>query len=714
MSLRAKVRGLFFVGAVACQGAPSELNCDGVDGVAAALAAARESGGFELTLRPLWKDGVPVSDRDFSSCFGVEAASGGAVVSAVAPRAAQGTATLLLVDPGRTPAEAAAQQDLVQLVVNGRPPRDRIAIFRWGATVSQVATFHTDRAFTSTRLAGLAPSADSPLPAPEALALVGRVLSDLGVPGETTLRTVIVVGARISIAADAIAGAAPHLVVAMGPSKTQVALPQGLRFSADDAASQGVAVNALSDRLRAYESHGLYRAGVCGDGDVRDVFVMSPAAPKTLAKLPKVLPENLAGICDASRLARNDRTFSRKIELILTPEQRQKAEDIYAAGSGPFGITNTLPPWVMLPPGLPDPKAKFELSVRLSPGQKPAAALGNFRGESSYRCKRRNFTINLDGKQPRHPFPGAAASKFHLVAMCLDRLYLRNLTAMTLLAEDGLFLSPFDVVELVFDGQTQGLYIMVEDIGDSIAKRLSGVTGVLRRYKDNNTNATFPDTKWVPNQDDAAFRAGYERILGDARNLHGVSLERAIDKNLYLDGYMRWLATMTALGSGDYVDEVYFYATASTSPDGTPQDVFAVSGWDQDDLFNACHFTGRASVLDPDGLSHCAEAELDKVLLGDPILYGRYVKTLQAVLARLTPQTFARVVGDVAARLLDGMRDKSVLAAMTELQRMSPGTPLTFALAQRLYQDEVDFLSAQFNEIYRGLTLRIAADRSKK
>ena len=87
-------------------------------------------------------------------------------------------------------------------------------------------------------------------------------------------------------------------------------------------------------------------------------------------------------------------------------------------------------------------------------------------------------------------------------------------------------------------------------------------------------------------------------------------------------------ALNTALLSGDYVDEVYFYSTATTDGTAQPADTFSVSGWDNDEIFRPCHSQGRFAIVDPYDLLFCTESELDRRIFADPVLYRRYVDLL--------------------------------------------------------------------------------------
>jgi hypothetical protein len=327
--------------------------------------------------------------------------------------------------------------------------------------------------------------------------------------------------------------------------------------------------------------------------------------------------------------------------------------------------------------------------VRISPEHQPVAAKAHWRGQSSYHCSRRNMSLNLDGDAARFILPGSAAQKFHLVSLCNDRLYVRNHTALTLMAADGLFPVPFDYVELDVDDEPQGVYLLTENVSDAVRLHVSGVTAVVRRAQVNAL--PVPEVKWALGGDLAGVEA-YGRLLDGLDALKGAELERTLRARLDLDQYLRWLALMNLLGSGDYIDEVYFYAVATLDAEGHPREHWAILGWDQDDLFAECHT--RTPIADPHGLLLCAEAELDGYIIRDANLYRQYADILERLAGTLTPERFRQTLGATAAKLLAHLSRPEVLAGAIDLPGWS--REMTPAMAQAVVNEEVDELVRQF------------------
>jgi hypothetical protein len=689
-------------------------DCTAISDAVVTRLVPRLGGGHQVTARLVFADGQ-AKRGNRANCVRI-GDDGGRLTTAAAARAATATATLLLIEPGGSPARNQTARALARAYVAARAADERIAVWRWGGVPTQVAALTGEARALFERLdAALPPlgTDERPAPASEALAAVTRALDNVGSVGHATLKSIVIVspGSAPALPDPGEGFAGTHLVawLGVGPDgDAAAAIPDGLRIVA--APDPAAPARTLARRLADHRAHAFVELGVCGGrpGTPVEAHVSTPNARAARALvLPPVLAENAPGRCRPRDLTAPP-SFPRRVELLFTPEEREIAERIWTTSTQPGVIIAPIPPGRPRPEQ-PDPKERFTVSVKVTPAHAPVRAVAHFRGDSSYRCRRRSYSLNLEGDHPRLLFPGSANSEFHLVSMCLDRLYLRNATALALLAQEGLQPVPFDVVELVIDGQHQGLYLLFENVSEAIRQQTSRVNSILRRYKDFQGSGTFVDVRWARRDQHEAAVASYDAILGDTAELAGEAFERAVRGRLDLDQYFAWLAMMNVLGSGDYIDEVFFYAVESTGPDGRPIDHFKVMAWDQDDIFAACHFSGRYALVDPNGLVSCAEAEIDKRLLGDPHLYRRYTEVLAEVVARVTPKRFADALTAHAARLLDGMADRQVLTAMTEMARLSPGLPLDAEIARTLIQQEVDLLVAQFTEHRRRLQARLEA-----
>ena len=659
--------------------------CDGVTGLAVTRIAEHPGGGDEVTARLRFAGGVPIAEADLVECLSVEGKS-----AAIARRPIDLAFTLLLVDPGRNQAAAENARNLVQAIVKKRPAGEPVAVFRWGTAVTQVAPMSGDRRVLLERLAvGLAPS-DGVLPASDALAAAAAVLDQAGGPAVDAQRTIVLVGPRGAAAAGlaaALGRAGSHLVVAIGGDQDpQSPLPAGLRFPIGGQTAPGLVVSALSDRIDAYKRHAHYAFGLCGQAGQAVKLAFQEAEPATVT-LPAALPENTPGRCDAQAIAEGHRTFPARLELLFTADQRMAAATAFADP-------------VRRPP--------FDLSLRVGDGS-PIHAMARYRGGPSYSCARRSYSLELEGDRPRFLFPGSAARRFELVSMCLDRMYLRTPAVLGMLAQEGLYPAPFDLIEVAVDGVSQGPYLIVEEASDALRTRSSVVSAVVRRQAAAG-GGTVAEVRWSAGSA-ADAEASYARILGVAANLTGRPLENALGDRFDLQAYLTWVALMNLVGSGGYRDQLILYAAQTTASDGSPADYHLPMGWDEDALFSGCQ---ASAIFDPRGLVTCAQAELDRRIFTDTQLYPRYAEVLSSVLERHPTERFANAARTVAARMLTFLERPEVRAGLVELRGLDARAPADFEVAKQLLENELALLVGQFESQRGVLQERLARYRGER
>jgi hypothetical protein len=166
----------------------------------------------------------------------------------------------------------------------------------------------------------------------------------------------------------------------------------------------------------------------------------------------------------------------------------------------------------------------------------------------------------------------------------------------------------------------------------------------------------------------------------------GVRCYEALDERLDLEQYFRWTALMTLVGSGDHVDETWFYASdekISSSLQSSETDSrselgirsrYRIHAWDPDDAFQPCHHSGLNALRDPHGLLICAEGDLDKVFKRDRRTYAAYVDALEWVLRKALTAEVLRDVAEV--EVFDALRfalvDDATAAGLAELVAANP------------------------------------------
>ena len=180
---------------------------------------------------------------------------------------------------------------------------------------------------------------------------------------------------------------------------------------------------------------------------------------------------------------------------------------------------------------------------------------------------------------------------------------------------------------------------------------------------------------------DALTLSEYDRVARVALTCEPAACFDQLDRVLDVNQYLRWLALMTFVDSGDHVDEAWFYASDTAAPeslaavrlnhgatnDGATNDAphsvlpaswrFEMHAWDPDDSFQSCHHGGENAMPDPHGTLKCAEGDVDNVLLRAPDVYARYMDWLEWTLAIRDGSTNGDAVGEGGdGRLVRGAR----------------------------------------------------------
>ena len=389
----------------------------------------------------------------------------------------------------------------------------------------------------------------------------------------------------------------------------------------------------------------LQRLGACLDGPPSgaplDLRFPSPCVVGAPAPM-----EHVAGLsCDPAAAATDSYPFGDTIHLGLTPLQRTIHDRRAAAKS----------------------KADFELTVALGDAA-PIPATAHFRGQSSIDCQRKSLSVNLSGPEARRLGPGSADDELLLLSLCLDVGYFNQVLADRLLEPRGLFPLRSRFVEVRRNGASLGVYLLLEKPTEALRRDQLALAAVLRRRFDPEDKPE--DVKWPPDPaGQAAALAAYDDLVGLVDAAPPGDLREALAARMDLDGYLTWLAFQTYFGNGDYVDELYLYASAEA--DGW---YWRALGWDPDDLISACHHGGQHAFDDPHGILYCAEGDLERALLVSDEVYAGFVDALERLLVDELPlaaveAALAGVRDDLFA-LLD---DEETCAAMAELDHEHEG-----------------------------------------
>lgn len=571
----------------------------------------------------------------------------------------------------RAPADDNASSELraaIEIYLALRPKDERIAVWQWGEAVTQIVAATTDRALIRRRVdASLVPRAVDHQSLTDAVRQAEASLQALDRHTHFGLRNVMVLAPDVDLGHER-AGLRSRLRLEV----LDRAVAAEHATKAGDSPWRALMTDA-SERLDRDRRAGRFAIAYCQSPEHGVAALRASKVAELLLDPWDVRPEERGATCVAADLL-DPPVPPEYLELLLAPEQRLVYDQRVLTKS----------------------KEPFEASMRTSMSPVGAAAEVNvkLRGNNSLDCARKSYSINFAGHAPRHLIAGAASDEYFLVAMCLDDRYVNQFTGDQIMARFGAFPYAARLIELRLNGMSQGVYLLIEKPQDRLLASNSRVRLVARRATD--IEGEPPELKYAAASDGVEL-AAYEGFLEETEQRHGIRRMAWLDAHLDLDQYLRWVATMSALQVGDFVDEAYFTGTETTNACGLPTHAFSVAGWDPDDLFAPCHHGGESALYDPYGLIYCAEARLDHAMFDEDAVYERYVEVLVAVLDELDEGAFSQALGETQAQLLGYLASEDIRAAMTELLDVVPE-----ATAFDAMRAEIDGKVAWLHEAYRA------------
>ena len=404
-------------------------------------------------------------------------------------------------------------------------------------------------------------------------------------------------------------------------------------------------------------------------------------------------------------------------------------------------------------------KRKMSLAVELGSGAfvDGARATAKFRGVSSFRdCARKSLRVNLKGKTWRRLSPGAASDKFLLVSMCYDDRYLKTARVLKMAKAVGAFphAAPRYVRLLVENRgegtyENHGLYLLMADPTSGVTDAKARPAAVVRRrndaYRATSEEKGAPEVKFPkvdgPGEDiaDALTLSEYDRVARVALTCEPAACFDQLDRVLDVNQYLRWLALMTFVDSGDHVDEAWFYASDTAAPESlaavrlnhgatydggvtndAPRSVlpaswrFEMHAWDPDDSFQSCHHGGVNAMPDAHGTLKCAEGDVDNVLLRAPDVYARYMDWLEWTLRFGMDRVKAtRLAKEATDDLFSVLADDATAFGLAELRAANATATISAINARDDIRASGEWYSWLLEERRRVLLRRVGAWQEK-
>jgi hypothetical protein len=599
--------------------------------------------------------GLPLQASEYVDCLSLRRLDGVEIVESRTGAPATNALTAVLVQPASTAEERAALADALAALFLSRPRGERIALLRWGATVQQVIGLTTHRDSFNDSIARLGDADPAPLDPGTAVTLAQQMLEAVADDAHAWTRNVVVVAPSVRAAELLAFDRDVNVLWAIDTAGVS-----GFRYVNTTVASLRDSMAAVSARLNAIRDAGFVTFGVCGDGLLTSVEVAGGYAARSL-ELKDALVEEQAGACDPATVRDFEYYDTRLVELTFSEEQRE----IYDAAVAER-----------------DDEVEFSATARLSPAHGTTLALANLRGGTSLaRCpeNRMNLSIDFDGGRERFFYPEGTGSvgsdEFYLTAMCLDAMYVNQLTMDRLMASFGMFISGVKLVELRVDGETQGVYLLMEQVKEALVRTQSNLMAVIRR-RVNTPEVKFPGAD-DPTGQEAAF-ALFDALSGDVEGQTGADRLALLEGRLDWHRYMFFVGLQSVIFNADWADEPTFYGSGTLDAAG-PTAAFLVNGWDPDDiLLGECAHDDVLS--DSFDLIGCAEDELEKAIFGgdrqaeeviDDEVYALYVDALEVVLATVTEELVASFYAQTVNELAGFMTDPEIIAVMPDWAGLS-------------------------------------------
>ncbi len=276
------------------------------------------------------------------------------------------------------------------------------------------------------------------------------------------------------------------------------------------------------------------------------------------------------------------------------------------------------------------------------------------RGKTSLTFWRKSYNVDVKKSSDCKEFGLPRMDKFYLISMSMDKYYLRNRFAFDCFDHLGIFPLYYHYTELKINGETEGIYLLVQRPADYALDDVNAKCILRRGSTDYLVKEKFSED--VDHDDKHTCRNAFKSIKSACDKLEGVALYEALKQHLDLDSYFSWLAFNYLVRNGDYTDELFYYALAN-------EDRLDILPWDFDDILSQQPHEGmkkRNQSLD-DQLIFSSEDLLDRTIARDSFLYRKYLIKAQEVLNILTTEKMQEIFDRIGEDLELYLRDWDII-----------------------------------------------------
>jgi len=278
------------------------------------------------------------------------------------------------------------------------------------------------------------------------------------------------------------------------------------------------------------------------------------------------------------------------------------------------------------------------------------------RGQTSIRAPRRSFSVKLEEKITLNNLVNGKVEQFKtkdfkLVNMWEDNGYVTAQLGYNFFREFDLYKTRTTYAEVFINDVSQGLYLVVDNPEVYAQKEAKAECFIRRGYK-KNFEIKFPkieDDKEKYTDCEEAFKWS----MIPSKHLKGEALYNYLSKVMNLKAYYKWLMINTLLESGDYSDEVYFYAVKDFySPTYL---YFEIMAWDPDDIFQKPHLSIQ-NILRSKRLKQTLlmslEIHLERLIDRDAFLYAKFAEDLIKFLeTEVTDEFIDKLIADTRNKI---------------------------------------------------------------
>lgn len=640
----------------------------------------RPAGGHEIIVRAEDNDGQPWTGN--SECLAV---TGNELIPqppyVISQQPLAPGITLIVVNPGAKE-NAPVYANAIQHFIETRPDKERIAVYGWGHALSQITDFTVNRQRLISQLDRLnrITGSASPLSAQtmfdDALEIAQRVED----PTLRGMRSVLFIAGNLTEPINPVSpqGVSVQWIL---PPAAATGLTPGHVVKIDTPDMLADALKQVSEQLDVNAAEAFYKISVCADPNEGSTITLADTSGSGIAiDLPKSLKEERVGSCDPEDIAATGRKPIDTINLFLNDEQLevyylrlQQTDELEALG------------WVNISrEGYGVAKDKFDIQITLDPSQTPIDATAHFRGQNAMFCDRKSYTINLSGKKARFFDEDAGNDEFYLISMCQDAGLFKGFVGDTLYAQYGLFPLRLRYVEVLLNGETQGVYLLMEKRDEELQKDSARLRGVVRRRYGSSERA---DIKYAADDNPETLIAAYTEMLDENANIGAAELPAYLRERMDLEQHLRWIGVNSLIENADSSDECLFISTETIDQEGNPMDYFQIMGWDPEDMQGVCRSLWPSPGA---GLSFCQQNAFEQRLLQNPEIQKNYAAILKTMLAEVTPERYQAILDQARDQLFPLLERPGVAAAML-LPDVTDAASAKSRIQQRMNQSQQRF-----------------------